>query len=201
MERPSPMTPPPIVKAKPEASFSNTDSYNLSLASQPMMTSQASTQPSIRSDPLDTVPLTATSVSEEHIITAPIIEGMVPPDRSTPPVQHTPASPAASGGTVRGEEKEEEEEEEELLDKECFPMGSRDSTQYDKGWLDIACGPTITIDIDYTSHHHDPNAGDHTPLLPNVLCVNVDAPVALIRVFGTLARDLLGLKVSLQGTK
>ena len=196
MERPLPVTPPPLVKAKPEASFSNTDSYNMSLASQPVMTSlastQASAQASIRSDPLDTAPLTVTSLSEEHIITAPIIGGMVPPDRSTPsPVQHTPASPAAVEG---GEE--EEEEEGALLDKECFPMGSRDSTRYDMGWLDIACGPTITIDIDYSSHHHDPNTGDHTPLLPNVLRVNVDAPVALIRVFGSLARDLLGLKVS-----
>ena len=66
---------------------------------------------------------------------------------------------------------------------------------YDKGWLDLACGPTITIDIDYTSHNHDPTAGQHTPLLPNLLHVDIDAPTVLLRVFGCLARDLLGLKV------
>ena len=83
-----------------------------------------------------------------------------------------------------------------MVDRECFPMGYRGTTLYERGWLDIACGPSITIDIQYSGHHHHPSCGDHTPLLPNTLHVDVDAPVALIRVFGCLARDLLGLKVS-----
>ena len=82
-----------------------------------------------------------------------------------------------------------------LVDKECFPMGSCDSTLYERGWLNIACGPSITIEIDYNGHHHHPSAGQHTPLLPNQLQVEIEAPVVLLRVFGCLARDLLGLKV------
>ena len=92
---------------------------------------------------------------------------------------------------------EEEDEEGCLVDKECFPMGCRNITLYEKGWIDIACGPSITIDIKYSGHHHNPQAGNHTPLLPSELHVDIDVPEALIRVFGCLARDLLGLKVSI----
>jgi hypothetical protein len=94
---------------------------------------------------------------------------------------------------------EEEEEEEGLVDKECFPMGCRNTTLYEKGWIDLACGPSIIIDIKYSGHHHNPQAGDHAPLLPSELHVDIDVPEALIRVFGCLARDLLGLKENYPG--
>ena len=77
-------------------------------------------------------------------------------------------------------------------------MGSCDSTLYERGWLDIACGPSISIDVSYCGHHHHPGKGEHTPLLPNQLHVEIVAPVVLLRVFGCLARDLLALKVTNQ---
>jgi hypothetical protein len=194
MERPTPPTPAPVLveqKPKPpDTSYSNTDSYNFSFTSQPVMASLGSSQ----SEALDTVPLT-TSSSDEHVISAPIIGGFPSPElepTSLPsPQPTTPATPTAEGGMRGGDGGCT------FLNRECFPMGSRISTLYEKGWLDIACGPSITIDIQYSSNDHNPSPGDHTPLLPNVLRVNVDAPVALIRVFGCLARDLLGLKVSM----
>lgn len=204
MERPSPLiipltrphTTPPVVEqvSKQESSCSKTESFP-SLRSLPSLPAVPSLTSS-RSDALDTVPLT-TSKPQEHVITAPIMGGVAifaPEQEATllSPLPTSPASPTAQGVGSEGEE----EEEGTLLDKECFAMGSRDSTLYEMGWLDIACGPTITIDIEYSSHHHDPSPGDHTPLLPNTLRVDVDAPVALVRVFGCLARDLLGLKVS-----
>ena len=121
-----------------------------------------------------------------HVITAPIIgsadnfPGLSP---SPPPAPSpVPANPVAN--------------EREMVDKECFPMGSCETTLYERGWLDIGCGPDISITVEYSSHQHNPSCGDHTPLLPNVLRVDIDAPIVLIRVFGSLARDLLGLKVS-----
>ena len=78
-------------------------------------------------------------------------------------------------------------------------MGYRGVTQYKDGWLDLASGPSITIAIDYTSHAHDTTPGDCTRLHPNILRVDVEAPVVLIRVFGCLARDLLGLKENYPG--
>ena len=74
-------------------------------------------------------------------------------------------------------------------------MGYRDVTLYENGWLDLACGPEVSIEIEYCSSHHDPQTGKGTPLLANTLSVDIDVPVVLLRVFGCLARDLLGLKV------
>ena len=87
---------------------------------------------------------------------------------------------------------------EDFQDNEQFPMGYRNETQYEKGWLDIACGPSITIDITYCSHAHDVRPGKDAKLKPNLLVVDIDAPTVLLRVFGSLARDLLALKVSTQ---
>ena len=82
-----------------------------------------------------------------------------------------------------------------LQDNELFPMGYRGVTRRESGWIDLACGPSISITIDYHSHNHDVRRGHHTPLTPNLLNIDVDAPVVLLRVFGCLGRDLLALKV------
>jgi len=84
---------------------------------------------------------------------------------------------------------------EELADHEFFPMGYRGETKYESGWLDIACGPSISININYHSHNHDPRTGKDMRQVPNVLNVDIDAPTVILRVFGCLARDLLALKV------
>ena len=134
-------------------------------------------------------------ITEQHVISAPIIEG------ASPVLPEATLSVGEKGPTVTPQPKSASPEalnmEGMLEDKECFPMGSRDGTVYENGWLDIACGPSITIDIKYSGHHHDPQCGEHTPLLPSVLSVGIDAPVVLIRVFGCLVRDLLALKVIL----
>ena len=95
------------------------------------------------------------------------------------------------GGGGRGEE----EEDEEFESTELFPMGYRNVTSQDSGWLDLACGPSIAISITYHSRAHDPSPGQHTELRPNDLLVDIEAPVVMLRVFGCLARDLLALKV------
>ena len=84
---------------------------------------------------------------------------------------------------------------EELADHEFFPMGYRGETKYESGWLDIACGSSISISINYHSHNHDPRTGKDMRQVPNVLNVDIDAPTVVLRVFGCLARDLLALKV------
>lgn len=106
------------------------------------------------------------------------------------PLHDVPGSPMAPGDGREGLKQGAR-----LVDKECFPMGSRESTLYERGWLDLACGPSISIEIDYCGHGHNPSAGPHTPLLPSQLHVDIEAPVVLLRVFGCLARDLLALKV------
>ena len=80
-------------------------------------------------------------------------------------------------------------------DKELFPMGYCGVTRLDDGWIDLACGPSISIVINYNSHNHDVKAGPATPLAPNVLNIDIEAPIVLLRVFGCLGRDLLALKV------
>ena len=80
-------------------------------------------------------------------------------------------------------------------DKELFPMGYCGVTRLEDGWIDLACGPSISIAINYQSHNHDVHPGHSTPLSPNVLNIDIDAPIVLLRVFGCLGRDLLALKV------
>lgn len=78
-----------------------------------------------------------------------------------------------------------------------FPMGCCMSTSYEAGWLDLGCGPSITIDVVFHNHNSDMT---HVPLkermVSSQIIVNVDIPCVLLRVFGTLARDLLALKVN-----
>lgn len=182
-------------KEAQEVASSNIASSISSVPSRPAM-SQTSTQ----SDDKEQTQLIGSTGSQEHVITAPIIGGVIPgtlglvESREAEREEATPRLPSSPAEEVTGNQ---EEDDRKLVERECFPMGCCTTTMYDKGWLDIACGPAITIDIEYTSHNHEPRPGDHTPLLPNVLRVDIDAPVVLVRVFGCLARDLLGLKVSL----
>lgn len=83
-----------------------------------------------------------------------------------------------------------------LLGNECFPMGYCWETQYEAGWLDLGCGPMLTIDINYYGHNSDPCLDTSGRLMPSLVTVAVDAPTVYIRVFGFLARDLLCLKVN-----
>lgn len=71
-------------------------------------------------------------------------------------------------------------------------MGYRGHTYLEDGWVDLACGPSISLAIMYTSRNHDTDLN-----LPHSLHVDVRAPCVLLRVFGFLATDLLGLKASL----
>lgn len=192
-------TPPPPTEKKvkkEDNGFSWTDLSRTSDPSRPGPTSLDSSC----SDPPDKerVQLLGHSnvSSQQHIITAPII---VDPNSSSLALELGEEGKESAHihavGVVDKEEEGDVVPVPRLVDKECFPMGSCDVTCYEGGWLDLACGPSITIDIEYCSHHHDPSSGEHTPLLPNLLRVDIDAPVALVRVFGCLARDLLGLKV------
>lgn len=81
-------------------------------------------------------------------------------------------------------------------DNERFPSGYRGETRLEGGWLDYACGPSISLRIAYHSHLHDARPGPRGRPHPNTLLVDVDAPTVLFRVFGSFGRDLLALKVS-----
>ena len=85
---------------------------------------------------------------------------------------------------------------EKSTDYESFPMGYRGETKHESGWLDIACGPSISISITYYGHNHDDRPGKHVRQMPSMLKVDIDVPTVLLRVLGCLARDLLALKVS-----
>ena len=75
-------------------------------------------------------------------------------------------------------------------DRKAFPMGYRGHTRMEDGWVDLACGPVISLVIQYTSRNHHSDSE-----LPHTLHVNISSPCVLLRVFGFLATDLLGLKV------
>ena len=86
--------------------------------------------------------------------------------------------------------------------KEFFPMGCRMETLHENGWLDIGCAPSITIEINYKGHNYDPTQssdgrGEESRLVPNEVHVLVDASHILLRVFGSLAKDLISLRVRL----
>ena len=77
------------------------------------------------------------------------------------------------------------------VDNEAFPMGYRGHTQLEDGWVDLACGPSISLSINYTSRNHDSVSNQ-----PHTLHIDISAPHVLLRAFAFLATDLLGLKVS-----
>ena len=79
---------------------------------------------------------------------------------------------------------------------ESYPMGCCSTTFYKDGWLDICCGPEITINITYNGHNSDmSHVGSSDDMVPSQVLIDINAPQVLLRVFGTLARDLLSLKV------
>ena len=91
---------------------------------------------------------------------------------------------------------------------EFFPMGYRSETQYEEGWLDIGCGPDLTIKISYHGHSYDPaylpdhahspeGSEEEKRLVPNEVSVEVEASSVLLRVFGSLVKDLVALKVNI----
>ena len=134
---------------------------------------------------------------DQHIITSPIIEDMTPldifPRDIETPIPEDPLTPTPHRDPPMGVVGEDFE------NHEFFPMGYRAETVYEHGWIDIACGANISINIDYCGCHHDPTPGVDTPLLPNSLNVDIDAAPILIRAFGCLARDLLCLKENYPG--
>ena len=81
---------------------------------------------------------------------------------------------------------------------EHFPMGTCNSTLSELGWLDLACGPRISIDIVYHGHDNDVSHVNKPDgkMIPNVLKATVDVPKVLFRVYGCIIRDLIGLRVS-----
>lgn len=175
-----------------EASFSNADS---NADSRPAVSLLSSQSESVTAEKEQTQLLGSVG-SQEHVITAPVIGGVISNTLGLLERQEVKKEASQSPTLTSPEHGTTQDDCVRLVDKERFPMGFCDVTRYEKGWLDLACGPTITISIEYTSHNHDPSPGQHTPLLPNLLHVDIDAPVVLLRVFGCLARDLLGLKVS-----
>lgn len=87
--------------------------------------------------------------------------------------------------------------------RECFPMGYRGETRYKDGWIDFACGPTISISVTYASHQQDMEcvvAGNVQRQAPSVMNVEIGAPVVMLRVFGFLAPVILAIKVIQSGT-
>jgi hypothetical protein len=82
----------------------------------------------------------------------------------------------------------------ETESKEAFPMGYRGHTSLKDGWVDLACGPSISLNINYVSRAHHMDRA-----LPSSLQVDIGAPTVLLRVFGFLATDLLALKENYPG--
>ncbi len=135
-----------------------------------------------------------------HIISAPVIGALPSPTKLAsfrPPSslgRTTPVKAHHTSLTDLGEPYANE-----LPDYEFIPMGYRGVTQYRDGWVDLASGPSITIAIDYISHAHDTTPGQYTRLHPNIMNVDIEASVVLIRVFGFLGRDLVALNENYPG--
>lgn len=118
--------------------------------------------------------------------------------RSEEPLVEEKATQANEPERVQQELNNEQNhrQEKKWLGNECFPIGYCWETEYESGWLDLGCGPTLTIDINYYGRNSDPTRNEQGVLVPSLVTVEVEAPVTYIRVFGLLAKDLLALKVS-----
>ena len=78
-------------------------------------------------------------------------------------------------------------------DKEKFPLGWVRNTTYQDGWVDLACSSNMSIHLTHCNYGHSFEHG--VEYRPNVLQVDIEVPNIMLRIFGVLARDLLGLKV------
>ena len=79
-------------------------------------------------------------------------------------------------------------------DKEKFPLGWVHNTTYQDGWVDLASSSNMAIHLTHCNYTHSV-VESGSSLRPNVLQVEVEVPNIMLRIFGVLARDLLGLKV------
>ena len=83
-------------------------------------------------------------------------------------------------------------------DYERFPLGCCISTHYEDGWLDLGAGRGITLEAHYVSKRNDdldgriPQGITPPPNTVNVI-VQIDKPI--LRVFGSLAKEILAIKV------
>ena len=77
--------------------------------------------------------------------------------------------------------------------RERFPLGWVQNTTYQDGWVDLACSQAISIQVKYSSFANCVER--ENGVRPNVLKVEVEVPDIVLRIFGVLVRDLLGLKV------
>jgi hypothetical protein len=83
---------------------------------------------------------------------------------------------------------------------ERLPMGYCCNTTYDSGWLDLGCGPALSINITYAGHNSDfTHLKNDSNMVPSQVKIEVEVPSALIRVFSSLFRDLVALKYNYPG--
>lgn len=88
----------------------------------------------------------------------------------------------------------------DCANRDLFPMGVCCSTRSEDGWIDLAAGPEIAIDVSYISRRNDgldSKIKQGVIPAPNTVDVQVKVPDAVVRLFGFLARDLLAVKVSI----
>ena len=86
----------------------------------------------------------------------------------------------------------------DYVNKDHFPMGVCNLTHSEDGWIDLAAGPEISIDVNYLSRRNDGlDSKISQGVIPpaNSVDVQVKVPDAVVRLFGFLARDLLAIKV------
>ncbi|XP_065883206.1 bridge-like lipid transfer protein family member 1 [Dysidea avara] len=81
--------------------------------------------------------------------------------------------------------------------RERFPLGWVQNTTYQDGWVDLACSQAISIQVKYSSFANCVER--ENGVRPNVLKVEVEVPDIVLRIFGVLVRDLLGLKGNYTG--
>ena len=84
-------------------------------------------------------------------------------------------------------------------DHERFPIGCCISTHYEDGWLDLGAGGGITIEAHYVSKRNDDldrkiPQGITPP--PNTVSVAIVIDKPILRVFGSLGKEILAIKVS-----
>jgi hypothetical protein len=87
-------------------------------------------------------------------------------------------------------------------DHERFPIGCCISTHYEDGWLDLGAGGGITIEAHYVSKRNDDldrkiPQGITPP--PNTVSVAIVIDKPILRVFGSLGKEILAIKENFVG--